>query len=101
MPMGDGDSGHLRGETPSQHIGTSQIHNWSPISVFREQRSLRLALKLYEPKTQSQIRRKTVEVYKLLFLIIESTGGGSLASFVGPLQLQTDLKPLQHMAVGR
>lgn len=32
---------------------------------------------------------------------MESTGGGILASFVGPLQLQTDLKPLQRMAVGR
>lgn len=69
--------------------------------VFGEPCSLCMALKLNVLKTQSQIQRKTVKVYKLLFLIIVSTGGGILASFVGPLQLQTDLKPLQCMAVGR
>lgn len=53
--------------------------------VFREQHSLCMALKPFVLKTQSQIQRKTVKVYKLLFLIIESTGGGILASFVGPL----------------
>ena len=71
------------------------------LSGFGEQRSLCMALKLNVLKTQSQTQRKTVKVYKLLFLIIVSAGGGILASFVGPLQLQTDLKPLQCMAVGR
>lgn len=81
-----------------KHLANQQLKFHLP--VFREQCSLYVVLKLYALKTQSQIQRKTVEVYKVLLLIIECTGGGILASFVGPLQLQTDLKPLQCLAVG-
>lgn len=66
-----------------------QVLCTSPIDVlslgFQRAAFIVPALKPFALKTQSQIQRKTVKVYKLLFLIIESTGGGILASFVGPL----------------
>ena len=74
-------SGHLERETLPQHKSTLQINNPS----FQRIAFIVHDQELYTLKTQSQIQRKTVGVYKLLFLIMESTGGGILASFVGPL----------------
>lgn len=69
-----------------ENTGTLQINNYPPHPHFqRAALTLKGLYKLCARKTQSQIQRKTVEVYKLLFLIIKSTGGGILASFVGPL----------------